>query len=164
MNDIEPVHVKKGKSFSTLWLLPIIALLITLWLGWQAYLNHGDTITIVFNNGNGIQANKTKVMYKGIAIGKVTDVSIDKNTQKIVIQAEIDKEALPFIGKDSQFWLVSPRVSFTGVSGLETIISGTYIEVNAVKGEPETKFTALDTPPSSSLFETTKGYINQLIN
>ena len=163
MSDIESVKVRKGTGFSTIWLLPITALIITLWLGWQSYQNRGSSITIIFNNGNGIQANKTKVMYKGIAVGKVTNVYIDKDTQKIVTDIELDKEATHYTGKDSQFWLVTPKVSFTGVSGLETIISGTYINVNPIKGEPGAKFIALDEAPSASILESTKIYLKQLI-
>lgn len=164
MSTIEPVKVKKGIRFSAIWLLPITALFITLWLGWQSYQNRGSTISIIFNNGNGIQANKTKVMYKGIPIGKVKDVYIDKDTQQIITKVEIDKEAMVYTGKDSQFWLVSPKVSFTGVSGLETLISGTYINVNPIKGETGSQFIALDEPPSNSLIKSTKGYFKQLID
>lgn len=103
-------------------------------------------------------------MYKGIAIGKVTDVYIDKDTQKVMTKVELDKEAMLYTGKESEFWLVSPKVSLTGISGLETLISGTYINANPIKGEPATKFIALDEAPTTSLFEATKIYLHQLIN
>lgn len=148
MSNLEPVKAKKSRNFSAIWLLPIIALAITLWIGWQSYQSRGVTITIAFNNGSGIQANKTNVMYKGIAIGKVNDLNIDTKTKGVIATVEIDKDAIPYIGKNSQFWLVSPKVSLAGITGLETIVSGVYISVNPIEGEFSTKFVALQEAPS----------------
>ena len=148
MSNLEHVKAKKGSSFSAIWLLPVIALAITLWLGWQAYQSRGVLITIEFNSGNGIQANKTTVMYKGIAIGKVTDLNIDTKTKTVIATVEVDNDAMPYIGKKSLFWLVSPKVSLAGITGLETIVSGVYISVDPIQGEPGKKFIALQEAPS----------------
>lgn len=148
MHNLDHVKAKKGSGFSAIWLLPIIALAVTLWLGWKAYESRGVMITIEFNNGSGIQANKTTVMYKGIAIGKVTDLDIDRKTKNVIASVEIDKDAMPYIGNKSQFWLVSPKVSLAGITGLETIVSGVYISIEPIKGEYGTKFTALSEAPS----------------
>lgn len=148
MSKLENAKKSKETNLSAFWLLPIVALAVTLWLGWQSYQNQGITVTVEFENGSGIQANKTSVMYKGISIGKVTDLTIDTETRKVIATLEIEKEAAPYLGKKSLFWLVSPKVSLGGVTGLETIVSGVYISVEPVEGELGHKFVALKEAPS----------------
>lgn len=148
MSELQTVKKSKESNFSIIWLLPIIALAITLWLGFQAYQNQGTIITVEFNNGSGIQANKTSVMYKGISIGKVTDLTIDKKTRNVIATLEIEKEAIPYLGKQSMFWLVSPKVSLAGITGLETIVSGVYISVEPINGPSGRTFKALKEAPS----------------
>lgn len=148
MSELENVKKSKESNFSIIWLLPIIALAITFWLGFQAYQNKGTTITVEFDNGSGIQANKTNVMYKGISVGKVTDLTFDKKTRNVIAIIEIEKDAVPYLGKQSMFWLVSPKVSLAGVTGLETIVSGVYISVEPIDGPTGRQFTALKEAPS----------------
>lgn len=148
MSKLENAKKSKETNLSIIWLLPVIALAITLWIGWQSYQSQGVTVTVEFENGSGIQAHKTAVMYKGIAIGKVTDLAIDTNSKKVMATIEIDKEAAPYLGKDSLFWLVSPKVSLAGITGLETIVSGSYISVEPIDGKLSYRFTALKEAPS----------------
>lgn len=148
MSELENVKKSKESNFSIIWLLPLVALAITLWLGFQAYQNKGTTITVEFDNGSGIQANKTPVMYKGISIGKVTDLTLDKKTRNVIAILDIEKEAVPYLGKNSMFWLVSPKVSLAGITGLETIVSGVYISVEPVDGPSGREFKALKEAPS----------------
>ncbi len=85
-------------------------------------------IQVRFESGDGIQANKTEVLYKGISVGKVTDLHVSKDIKGVVATIEIKKEAQEYLSKDTRFWLVKPRVSLAGVTGLETLVSGVYIE------------------------------------
>ncbi|MCB2508658.1 MCE family protein, partial [Listeria monocytogenes] len=88
------------------------------------------------------------VLYKGISVGKVTDLHVSKDIKGVVATIEIKKEAQEYLSKDTRFWLVKPRVSLAGVTGLETLVSGVYIAVDPVKGEKEERyFTALKEPP-----------------
>lgn len=148
MSKLQDAKKSRETNWSAIWILPILALTITLWLGWQSYQNRGVNIQVQFDNGSGIQANKTTVMYKGIAIGKVTDLKIDNETRSVIANIEIDKEAAPYLGKKSLFWLVSPKVSMAGITGLETIVSGVYISVEPIDGPPSYKFTALKKAPA----------------
>ena len=108
-------------------------------------------IQVRFESGDGIQANKTEVLYKGISVGKVTDLHVSKDIKGVVATIEIKKEAQEYLSKDTRFWLVKPRVSLAGVTGLETLVSGVYIAVDPVKGEKEERyFTALKEPPPLS--------------
>ncbi len=118
----------KTSNWSAIWVLPLVALAIGAWLAWRAFDQAGVDIQVRFESGDGIQANKTEVLYKGISVGKVTDLHVSKDIKGVVATIEIKKEAQEYLSKDTRFWLVKPRVSLAGVTGLETLVSGVYIE------------------------------------
>ena len=141
-------RVKPASNWSAIWILPIIALLIGGWLGWKAYSEAGVMIEIVFPNGDGLQAGKTELLYKGIQLGKVQTVTLDQKTQKVHVAIEVDRHAEDFLREKTLFWLVKPDISLAGVTGLETLVSGNYIAMNPGEGKPSFVFTALeDAPP-----------------
>lgn len=150
MADLPKPTKKKTTNWSAIWVLPLIALAIGLWLGWKSMNEAGINITIYFENGEGIQVGKTQLMYKGIQVGKVTDLHVSDDIKGVVATVEVLKEAEPYLSKETRFWLVRPRVSLAGVTGLETLVSGIYIAIDPVKGEPERKYHALAEPPPLS--------------
>ncbi len=150
MADLPKPKTKKTTNWSAIWVLPLIALGIGLWLGWKSMNDAGIDIKIYFENGEGIQIGKTQLMYKGIQVGKVTDLHVSDDINGVVATVEVLKEAEPYLSKETRFWLVRPRVSLAGVTGLETLVSGIYIAIDPVKGEPERKYHALSEPPPLS--------------
>ncbi len=151
MSDLPSPKKHKTSNWSAIWVLPLVALAIGAWLAWRAFDQAGVDIQVRFESGDGIQANKTEVLYKGISVGKVTDLHVSKDIKGVVATIEIKKEAQEYLSKDTRFWLVKPRVSLAGVTGLETLVSGVYIAVDPVKGEKEERyFTALKEPPPLS--------------
>ncbi len=150
MADLPVPDVKKTSSWSAIWVLPIIALLIGGWLGWRAYDSAGVVIKVRFDSGEGIQVNKTELIYKGISVGKVVDLHVTPDVSAVDASIEVRKEAAPYLSKNSRFWLVKPRVSMAGVTGLETLMSGNYIAIDPALGEPERNFVALKEPPAIS--------------
>ncbi len=150
MPELPTPVTRKTSSWSVIWILPLIALAIGGWLGWKALSEAGILIEISFENGEGIQVDKTQVMYKGIQVGKVVDLHVSDDIQGVLATVEVLKEAEPYLSKQTRFWLVRPRVSLAGVTGLETLVSGNYIAIDPVKGEPERTFKALTEPPGLS--------------
>ncbi|MFB9158624.1 PqiB family protein [Chromobacterium violaceum] len=133
---------------SLVWLIPVVAALIGGWLAVHAVLSRGPTITISFQNAEGIEAGKTRIKYKDVEIGEVTSVKLSPNRQAIVATAQLSKEAADYLAEDSRFWVVRPRVSDGGVSGLGTVLSGSYIGMDIGKSEArKTDFVGLETPP-----------------
>ena len=149
-NALSKPRVKPASNWSAIWVLPIIALLIGGWLGWKAYSEAGVMIEIVFPNGEGLQAGKTELNYKGITLGKVQTVTLDQKTQKVHVSIEVDRHAENFLREKTIFWLVKPDISLAGVTGLETLVSGNYIGMNPGEGKPQHKFTALEQAPPLS--------------
>lgn len=150
MSDLPKPKMRKTTNWSAIWILPLIALAIGAWLAWRAYDQAGIVINIQFESGEGIQANKTEVIFKGIGVGKVVDLHVNKPTLGVTATVEMRKEAADYLSKGTRFWLVKPRVSIAGVTGLETLVSGNYIAIDPVKGEQQKDFTALKEPPPLS--------------
>ncbi len=114
----------------------------------SAIMSQGPTITIVFKAAEGMEAGKTFVKYKDVNIGQVTAVKLSSDHAKVEVTAKIDKSAADLMVEDAKFWVVEPRVTLSGVSGLGTLLSGNYIgfEVGNSK-KPQRKFTGLEVAP-----------------
>ncbi|WP_152226072.1 PqiB family protein [Pseudomonas sp. SCB32] len=150
MSDLPTPKMRKTSNWSAIWILPLIALAIGAWLAWRAYDQAGIMISIRFESGDGIQINKTEVVFKGIGVGKVTDLHVNKPDLGVTAVVEMRKEAGEYLSKGTRFWLVKPRVSLAGVTGLETLVSGNYIAIDPIKGDQQHEFTALKEPPPLS--------------
>ncbi len=149
MNDLPLAKTRPASNWSAIWVLPLIALLIGGWLGWRAYNEAGIEIQVTFETGEGLQAGKTEVIYKGMPIGKLTALELDSTGDQSRVRAtvEMDKRVEGHLLSNTRFWLVKPSVSLAGITGLETLVSGNYIAVSPGDGESTRKFTALNQPP-----------------
>ena len=137
-----------GFPISPIWLFPIIALVIGGWLVYQTLSQKGPTITIAFESADGVEEGKTKIKFKEVEIGLVDTVEIKKDLSGVVITAEMKKAATPYLTDTTRFWVVRPRVGIRGISGLGTLVSGTFIEVDPGKGgKPKRNFEGLQVPP-----------------
>ena len=115
----------------------------------QRVLSEGPTITIVFKSADGIEAGKTFIKYKDVRIGQVTAVKLSEDYSKVLVKAKIAKHAAGLMVEDAKFWVVEPRISLSGVSGLNTLLSGNYIGFQAGKSTEEQRtFIGLDEPPT----------------
>lgn len=140
---------KRRWAISLVWIIPVVAALLGGWLALHYLLSKGPTITIRFENAQGLEAGKTKVRYKEVDIGTVTGIDIAADRSHVIVTAEIGKQAENLIVDDTRFWVVRPRITYTGVSGLGTLFSGAYIGVDAGRSDkPKTDFTGLDKPPA----------------
>jgi paraquat-inducible protein B len=144
----EPV-IRPASSWSVIWILPILALLIGGWLLWRAYDQAGVEIQVIFATGEGLQAGKTEVIFKGMPIGKLKSLTLDESGARrgVIATLEMDKRVKPYLLQRTRFWLVKPSVSLAGVSGLETLMSGNYIAASPGDGEPTREYVALAEPP-----------------
>lgn len=153
-------EVKKQPFISLIWLIPLVALLVAAWLMFKVYSEKGPTVTIDFANARGIEAGRTHIRYKDVDVGKVTDIKLVRlpvttETGENVIQdralvtAELKSFMYDYLGEETVFWVVRPRVSMGEISGLSTLFSGFYIEMDPgtkKNGEKEI-YDGLDKPP-----------------
>lgn len=139
---------KRRSRISAVWLIPLLAAVVALGIAVNRVLNEGPTISIVFKSAEGVEAGKTFIKYKDVKIGEVSAVELDDNYSKVKITAQIDKQAEGLMVEDAKFWVVQPRVTLSGVSGLGTLLSGNYIGFE--KGEStkrQHRFTGLEVAP-----------------
>lgn len=112
------------------WLFPILALTISGWLLVEYLNQRGPNIRITFEDGSALQAEKTRVRFKGVTIGLVKRVSISDDSKEAIAHIALQRDAKKFAVEGSKFWLVTPKVGLQGVSGLETLVEGNYISVD----------------------------------
>ncbi|OAT26200.1 paraquat-inducible protein B [Buttiauxella ferragutiae ATCC 51602] len=144
-------RIKTKRRISPFWLLPIIALMIASWLIWSTWEERGTTATIDFLSADGIVAGRTPVRYQGVEVGTVQSISLSKDLRKIEVKVSVKSDMKNALRADTQFWLVTPKASLAGVSGLDALVGGNYIGMMPGKGKPQEHFTALDTQPKYRL-------------
>ena len=142
------VEPKRRGRISVIWIVPIFAALVAIGIAIQRILSEGPTITIIFKVAEGIEAGKTFVKYKDVNIGQVTAVRLSPDYSKVEVTAKIDKSAAGLMVEDAKFWVVEPRVTLSGISGLGTLLSGNYIAFEIGKSDKQQrKFTGIEVPP-----------------
>ncbi|MFU9136031.1 MlaD family protein [Erwinia tasmaniensis] len=140
-------RIKRRRRISPFWLLPFIALLIAGWLVWTNFQERGTTVTIDFATADGIVPGRTPVRYQGVEVGLVQGISMTDDLRTIKIKASIKSDMRDALRDQTEFWLVTPKASLAGVSGLDALVGGNYIGMMPGKGKPRENFVALDTQP-----------------
>jgi paraquat-inducible protein B len=140
--------VGRRRGISMVWIVPIIAALLGTWVAVTRILSEGPTLTIVFTSADGLEAGKTKIRYKGVDVGTVTNLRLSEDHHHVIATAQMEPKTDDFFVQDTQFWVVRPRISGANVTGLGTLISGAYIgmEIGTSKVR-KYRFIALETPP-----------------
>jgi paraquat-inducible protein B len=113
---------------SAVWLVPAAALAIALGIAWQSYANRGVLIAIAFPDASGIEIGQTTMRFRDVAVGVVEDVGFSSDLTEVNVYVRVSRDIAPFLDEDAAFWIVQPEVTARGVEGLNTILSGTYIE------------------------------------
>ena len=146
------VRIKRQTPYALwfIWLIPVIAISVGLWLGVKSVLGKGPTITISFRSAEGLEAGKTKIRYKDVDIGLVKTIRLTPDHKEVEVTAELRRsdgiESL--LVRDTRFWVVRPHVSAGGISGLGTLLSGAYIGLDIGRSsEPQRDFVGLEVPP-----------------
>ena len=122
-------EVVPRQGVSIVWFIPFIALIFGGWLGGKALSEQGVFITIEFENGVGIVPKKTEVRYKGLVTGIVNKVVPSDDLQSVIAEVEMTQSFADYLTQNTKFWLISADISLQGVSGLDTILSGSYINI-----------------------------------
>jgi paraquat-inducible protein B len=140
---------RKRWHVQVIWLIPLVALLIGGWLAVRAVMEKGPTITVTFRSAEGLEPGKTKFKYKDVDVGQVTAIKVSSNLDRVVVTAELAKELKPYLVDDVRFWVVRPRIAGGSVSGLGTLIAGSYIALDrGTSKKPRLDFIGMDEPPA----------------
>lgn len=146
---IDPARETFLARASIVWIIPVVALVISLTVAWKSYSDRGPLITIEFENGAGISVDQTEVRFREIKVGVVEDLAFAEGLNGVLAQVRLEKEVAPFVDAGATFWIVRPELSVRGVSGLDTVISGIFIEGSwdSQIGPPRKEFKGLETAP-----------------
>lgn len=143
--------VKRRRRISPVWLIPLAVALVGCWLVYQNFLAHGPQVTLLLDSAAGLEAGSTAVKVHSVEVGHVESVHLTDDYKGAVAQIQMKPGTAAMLAADSQFWVVKPRISRQGISGLSTILSGAYIQLRpGAKDKTSHRFTALDHPPVTS--------------
>ena len=139
---------RKRWRIQWIWIVPIVAVLVGIWLAAQAVLSKGPTITVSFKTGEGLEAGKTKIKFKDVDIGVVKKVALSKDYKTVIATAELTRDATAMLVDDTRFWVVRPRIAGGTVSGISTLLSGAFIGMDIGRANRERRdYVGLEVPP-----------------
>jgi len=145
--EVSAPKVSKQSGPSIVWLIPLITLLVGGWLIIKTVSEQGPEVTISFKTAEGIEAGTTRIKYKNVDIGIVEQIQFSKDFSNVIITASFNQGTESFFRRDTRFWVVKPQLSLRGATGLSTLISGAYIEIDPGKGAEQLHFVGLEKQP-----------------
>ncbi|PAJ76165.1 mammalian cell entry protein [Pseudoalteromonas sp. NBT06-2] len=144
----QSAKIKQGAKISPIWILPFIALFVGIWMVYQYQSAKGEEVFIRMPHAEGIITGKTQIKVRSVNMGVITDVKLSDDRKYVIARAEIDKRYQHLLTEDAKIWVVKPRIDKAGITGLNTLLSGVYLEFSPGSIEDTSSyFTLLDEPP-----------------
>lgn len=141
-------EISSTEKISKIWLIPVVAILVGVWMVYYQISNQGTQITLYFESAEGLEAGKTKIRSRYVDVGRVVSIKLRDDEIGVEISARINPDAEHLLREDSNFWIVTPKVSLSGVTGLSTLLSGPFIELAPGMSDiGQTEFDGLEEPP-----------------
>src|ERR1700720_4875059 len=140
---------RHSRRFSIIWIVPLVAVAIGAWLAWDTLSKEGPTIKISFDSGEGLQAGQSQLKYKDIVFGTVKSLELSPDKTHVIMTVATTHQAEPLLTEGTIFWVVKPRLFAGNVSGIETLLSGSYIGMlpAAEAGKSQREFVGREDPP-----------------
>jgi paraquat-inducible protein B len=117
------------------------------WFVLHDFVFTGPTITIYFQDAQGLQEENSMLRFRGIRVGNITSLKLSGDRQTVAVKVKLDYSARDIARQGSQFWIVRPQLRLGAVSGLQTIVSGSYVAVQPGSGARTNDFTGLAQAP-----------------
>jgi paraquat-inducible protein B len=141
-------EITQGKKLTAIWIVPLVAVVLGIWMVVFTFMTEGPEIEIRFKTATGLEAGKTKVKFRSVEMGMVQEITLSDDMQDIIATVKLEREAIPLLGEDTRFWVVTASIGGGGISGLDTLLSGAYIAVSPATTQSKVRgFVALDRPP-----------------
>ena len=146
---MEPAAKVRRSRISLVWLIPLVAAVIAAWLGYRTVSQQGTVVTLSFRSADGLVAGQTRVRHKAVELGQVEAIRLSDDMSHVIITVRMRREADPYLTDKARFWVVRPRLSSGSLAGIETLVSGSYIEMDpgGRDGARRVDFTGLEQPP-----------------
>ncbi len=132
-----------------MWLIPLLAVAIGGWLAWDTLSKKGPTITLSFDDAEGLQAGQSQLKYKDIVLGTVSSLELTPDHTHVLVKIETTRQAEPLLTDTTIFWVVKPRLFAGSVEGLSTLASGSYVGLlpGQTAGKAQREFVGHEEPP-----------------
>lgn len=144
-------EIETIKRWSPVWIVPIVTVLIGAWILFYHFSHQGPEITLFTSNAEGIEAGKTTIKSRSVNVGIVETVVLTEDLHRVEVKARLNDGMDKLLNKDAVFWVVKPQIGREGVSGLGTLLSGAYIELQPGTDKAQAReFQLLDSPPLAS--------------
>jgi paraquat-inducible protein B len=155
-----PVARVRARHVSPIWLIPLFAAAVAAYLIYSTLSARGPQISITFETGEGLVAGQTKVQHKAVTLGTVQSVQLIDQLRQVRVTVQMDAGTGKYLTDHTRFWVVRPRFTAGQVSGLETLVSGSYIDFDPglPGGKPQDEFTGLSEPPRVRADEPGRSY------
>jgi len=144
------VVVKKSK-ISMVWIVPLVVLVLGATIVYKTLRDAGVPIVVTFETADGLEAGKTKIRYKDVDIGLVDAIRVSDDATHVILDATLDRHAEKYLLETTRFWVVRPSVTLQGITGLGTLLSGAYINIDPGTGQPTREYEGMEIPPVLSL-------------
>jgi paraquat-inducible protein B len=140
---------RRSRRVSIIWIVPLVAVAIGAWLAWDTLSKEGPTIKVTFDSGEGLQAGQSQLKYKDIVFGTVKSLTLTPDKTHVVATIATTHEAGPLLTEGTQFWVVKPRFFAGNISGIETLLSGSYVGMLPAErgGKSQREFVGREDPP-----------------
>jgi paraquat-inducible protein B len=140
---------RRSRRVSIIWIVPLVAVAIGAWLAWDTLSKEGPTIKISFESGEALQAGQSQLKYRDIVFGTVKSLELAPDQTHVVVTVATTRQAEPLLTDGTVFWVVKPRLFAGNISGLETLLSGSYIGMlpAAKAGNSKRNFVGREDPP-----------------
>jgi paraquat-inducible protein B len=139
--------IVKSRLTWVLWLVPVAAAGLCVWFVLRDVVLTGPTITVYFENIEGLQEKNSFLQYRGAVVGTVTGLKLTADKQQVAVQIQLSGPGAGLARQSSVFWIVRPELKLGSVSGLRTIVTGDYIAVQPGDGAPTNVFVGVEKPP-----------------
>jgi len=146
--ELPKARIRRRRLFRLVWVVPVVALAVAVYLVWQHMRAIGPEISIRFNDAASLRVGQTPINYRGVQIGEVIGIELSEDRKRAVVKARLHRAAEPIATEGAVFWIVRPQIGLNQVTGLGTVLSGPEIHVLPGKGEERVaQFNGLDSAP-----------------
>lgn len=126
-----------GQSF--IWLIPVAALLVSIWIAIDAWSDRGPRFMVEFREIHGLEAGDP-IRCRGVEVGRVERVdwsSLDTDldeARSILVTGRLSAAASDLLRIGSRFWIARPEFGYGGVQGLDTVVGPRYLAMSPGRG------------------------------
>lgn len=136
-NSNEMAKVNPLRRISYAWIIPLLALIVTAIMLWDNTLNKGPEVELIVTSAEGIEAGKTLVKFRSVNVGRVESVEIKEDLKSVRLGIRMNPNTEALLLEDSKFWVVKPRIETNSISGLDTLLGGSYIQISLGSSDKE---------------------------